>query len=52
MLRFWQRRKDDLRAIPPSTEGADEGAARAQAHLGESEGGALVAGEQREGGLG
>ncbi|HVK69208.1 MAG TPA: protein kinase [Polyangium sp.] len=29
MLRFWQRRKDDPRAGPPSPEGADEGAARA-----------------------
>ncbi|MRG93812.1 serine/threonine-protein kinase [Polyangium spumosum] len=28
MLRFWQRRKDDPRVIPPSAEGADEGAAR------------------------
>ncbi|MDI1479534.1 serine/threonine-protein kinase [Polyangium sp. y55x31] len=29
MLRFWQRRKDDPRAGPPSLEGADDGAARA-----------------------
>ncbi|MDI3281804.1 serine/threonine-protein kinase [Polyangium sp. 15x6] len=29
MLRFWQRRKDDPRAGPPSLEGADDGVARA-----------------------